>query len=64
MLDEFPGHDEPVREDAKSLYEEYENEASDLYITEDPNVIPHIRIDKSNLLLLGPTGVGKTYILE
>ncbi|KAK0706591.1 P-loop containing nucleoside triphosphate hydrolase protein [Lasiosphaeria miniovina] len=25
---------------------------------------PHVKIDKSNLLLLGPTGVGKTYILE
>ncbi|KAH7149748.1 P-loop containing nucleoside triphosphate hydrolase protein [Dactylonectria estremocensis] len=24
----------------------------------------HVKIDKSNLLLIGPTGVGKTYILE
>lgn len=24
----------------------------------------HVKIDKSNLLLVGPTGVGKTYILE
>ncbi|PKS12245.1 hypothetical protein jhhlp_001545 [Lomentospora prolificans] len=28
------------------------------------NMPEHVKIDKSNLLLLGPTGVGKTYILE
>jgi ATP-dependent Clp protease ATP-binding subunit ClpX len=31
---------------------------------EDPNIPHHVKIDKSNLLLLGPTGVGKTYVLE
>jgi len=30
----------------------------------DTNMPEHVKIDKSNLLLLGPTGVGKTYILE
>ncbi|OAA67322.1 ATPase AAA-2 [Niveomyces insectorum RCEF 264] len=34
------------------------------YVPEDPNLPQRVRIDKSNLLLLGPTGVGKTYILE
>lgn len=60
--DDFPGHSESVRQ---------LNEADDdlgsldhLYIDEDPSIPQHIKIDKSNLLLMGPTGVGKTYILE
>lgn len=32
--------------------------------TLETNLPEHVKIDKSNLLLLGPTGVGKTYILE
>ncbi|KAG5965868.1 hypothetical protein E4U58_002681 [Claviceps cyperi] len=35
-----------------------------LDIPEDPSEPDHVKIDKSNLLLIGPTGVGKTYILE
>jgi ATP-dependent Clp protease ATP-binding subunit ClpX len=35
-----------------------------LDIPEDPAAAEHVKIDKSNLLLIGPTGVGKTYILE
>ena len=31
---------------------------------EDKGVPEHVKIDKSNILLIGPTGVGKTYILE
>ncbi|KAJ4307056.1 ATP-binding protein [Collariella sp. IMI 366227] len=34
------------------------------YIPEDFTAPEHVKIDKSNLLLIGPTGVGKTYILE
>ncbi|KAI8960867.1 P-loop containing nucleoside triphosphate hydrolase protein [Daldinia sp. FL1419] len=36
----------------------------DFYIPEDTSRTPPVKIDKSNLLLIGPTGVGKTYILE
>jgi ATP-dependent Clp protease ATP-binding subunit ClpX len=36
----------------------------DFYVPEDTATPQHVKIDKSNLLLLGPTGVGKTYILE
>lgn len=62
-LDEFPWHNESAR----PLHEasEYEDDPLDhLYIPEDPSVPNHVKIDKSNLLLIGPTGVGKTYILE
>ncbi|SPQ27440.1 090e1e70-ab4f-49fd-9a42-a50519227366 [Thermothielavioides terrestris] len=38
--------------------------ADDFYIPEDASTPEHVKIDKSNLLLIGPTGVGKTYILE
>lgn len=31
---------------------------------EDKGIPEHVKIDKSNILLIGPTGVGKTYILE
>ena len=62
-IDEFPGHTESVRE----LYEsdKYETPSLDhLYIPEDQSANEPVKIDKSNLLLIGPTGVGKTYILE
>ncbi|KAK8148146.1 hypothetical protein G3M48_000308 [Beauveria asiatica] len=61
--DEFPGHTESVRE----LYESDKYEAPSLdhlYIPEDQASNDPVKIDKSNLLLIGPTGVGKTYILE
>ncbi|KOS18596.1 Mitochondrial clpX-like chaperone MCX1 [Escovopsis weberi] len=35
-----------------------------LYRPEDSNAPHHVQIGKSNLLVVGPTGVGKTYILE
>lgn len=63
ILDEFPGHAESVRE----LYEsdKYDTSSLDhLYIPEDKSAQEPVKIDKSNLLLIGPTGVGKTYILE
>lgn len=61
--DEFPGHSESVR----GLHDshEFDDDPMDhLYVTEDITVPEHVKIDKSNLLLIGPTGVGKTYILE
>jgi ATP-dependent Clp protease ATP-binding subunit ClpX len=61
--DDFPGHSESVRQ----LHETdtYESEPIDhLYTSPDQIVPERVRIDKSNLLLVGPTGVGKTYILE
>jgi ATP-dependent Clp protease ATP-binding subunit ClpX len=43
----------------------YEEASLDhLYAAEDPTFPDLVKIDKSNLLLIGPTGVGKTYILE
>ncbi|KJZ78862.1 hypothetical protein HIM_01635 [Hirsutella minnesotensis 3608] len=61
--DDFPGHHESVR----PLYEidDFEDHALDhLYAPEDTSGPVPVKIDKSNLLLIGPTGVGKTYILE
>ncbi|KAF7546037.1 hypothetical protein G7Z17_g8719 [Cylindrodendrum hubeiense] len=63
LQDEFPGHSESVRQ----LHDnhEIEEDALDLlYHPDDPAATEHVKIDKSNLLLIGPTGVGKTYILE
>lgn len=63
MTDEFPGHHESVRQ----WYETHGSEEDVLdhsSISEDHPLPEHVRIDKSNLLLIGPTGVGKTYILE
>ncbi|EGS23913.1 uncharacterized protein CTHT_0006220 [Thermochaetoides thermophila DSM 1495] len=43
----------------------FEPLANDYYAApEDFSPTEHVKIDKSNLLLIGPTGVGKTYILE
>ncbi|KAH7259768.1 P-loop containing nucleoside triphosphate hydrolase protein [Fusarium redolens] len=63
LEDEFPGHNESVR----GLHDnhEFDDDPMDhLYVAEDITVPDHVKIDKSNLLLVGPTGVGKTYILE
>ncbi|PHH80530.1 hypothetical protein CDD83_3683 [Cordyceps sp. RAO-2017] len=61
--DGFPDHSNSVR-----LQREQNNTESHsldhLYIPEDYSKPSHVKIDKSNLLLVGPTGVGKTYILE
>jgi ATP-dependent Clp protease ATP-binding subunit ClpX len=58
--DEFPGHIESVSRIGANSQEPVD----DFYIPEDVTVPQHVKIDKSNLLLIGPTGVGKTYILE
>jgi ATP-dependent Clp protease ATP-binding subunit ClpX len=61
--DEFPGHNESVRH-THTHWRHREQEEDDFYIPEDSTVSEPVKIDKSNLLLIGPTGVGKTYILE
>ncbi|KAK0673450.1 P-loop containing nucleoside triphosphate hydrolase protein [Cercophora samala] len=63
--DEFPGHHESVRATHNEVLEDpFEPPSDNFYIQEDLTVPNHVKIDKSNLLLIGPTGVGKTYILE
>ncbi|KAF5228734.1 hypothetical protein FANTH_14408 [Fusarium anthophilum] len=63
LKDEFPGHNESVR--ALHDNHEFDDDPMDhLYVAEDITIPDHVKIDKSNLLLVGPTGVGKTYILE
>lgn len=62
--DEFPGHSDAVRGTHQAPEEAHSAPQDSFYVPEDANVPQHVRIDKSNLLLIGPTGVGKTYILE
>ncbi|KAH9898671.1 ATP-dependent Clp protease [Xylariomycetidae sp. FL2044] len=59
--DDYPGHHESLQH--MRAWQHIEHDA-DFYIPEDPSRTPPVKIDKSNLLLIGPTGVGKTYILE
>jgi ATP-dependent Clp protease ATP-binding subunit ClpX len=58
--EEFTGRSEVARGTAT----EPPGSVDSFYITEDVAIPEHVKIDKSNLLLIGPTGVGKTYILE
>ena len=61
--DEFPGHHESERQLHES--QDFDDDAiNHLYEPEDTSVPQRVKIDKSNILLIGPTGVGKTYILE
>ncbi|KAL2179986.1 P-loop containing nucleoside triphosphate hydrolase protein [Thermothelomyces heterothallicus CBS 202.75] len=62
--DEYLGHHEAVRGTHQMPDSPYEPSADDFYIPEDLSPPDRVKIDKSNLLLIGPTGVGKTYILE
>ncbi|KAI0484535.1 ATP-dependent Clp protease [Xylariaceae sp. FL0804] len=63
--DEFPGHTDSVQHMHQAWQRAYGRErGADYYIPEDASYSPPVKIDKSNLLLIGPTGVGKTYILE
>ncbi|KAJ2967300.1 hypothetical protein NUW58_g10488 [Xylaria curta] len=61
--DEYPGHHDSVQ-NMHQTWERPEPKVVDFYIPEEPNREPPVKIDKSNILLIGPTGVGKTYILE
>ncbi|KAI2617471.1 P-loop containing nucleoside triphosphate hydrolase protein [Hypoxylon sp. NC1633] len=60
--DEFPGHNDSIQ----NMHQAWQHgeQRVDFYIPEDESRTPSVKIDKSNLLLIGPTGVGKTYILE
>ncbi|KAF4838358.1 ATP-dependent clpX-like chaperone [Colletotrichum siamense] len=60
--DEFPGHAESVQHMDEGYSSPTGFDGS--YLVEEPTTPPQVKIDKSNLLLIGPTGVGKTYILE
>ncbi|XDG02818.1 hypothetical protein ABKA04_002433 [Annulohypoxylon sp. FPYF3050] len=60
--DEFPGHNDSIRQMHQAW--QHAEQKAEFYIPEDTSRTPLVKIDKSNLLLLGPTGVGKTYILE
>lgn len=60
--DEFPGHNDSIHSMHQAL-QRVEHKV-DFYLPEDTSRAPIVKIDKSNLLLIGPTGVGKTYILE
>lgn len=70
--DEFPGHNGSVRhthpetawEQQQQQQQQHREQEAEFYITEDTSRPQPVKIDKSNLLLVGPTGVGKTYILE
>lgn len=62
--DEFPGHHESVRATHQIPEGLFDPPPDDFYVHKDFSTPEHVRIDKSNLLLIGPTGVGKTYILE
>ncbi|KAI2641982.1 P-loop containing nucleoside triphosphate hydrolase protein [Xylaria nigripes] len=45
-------------------WQQSEQHVPEFYVPEDVHHPVPVQIDKSNILLLGPTGVGKTYILE
>ncbi|PMD38747.1 hypothetical protein L207DRAFT_567116 [Hyaloscypha variabilis F] len=57
---EYPGHIETVDLNASMRPLDPEPELGSKPLDDDPKTI----IEKSNLLLLGPSGVGKTYILS
>lgn len=65
LEDEYPGHSDSVRAAHELPEVPAPNTAEVLFLREEASAVPpHVKIDKSNLLLIGPTGVGKTYILE
>ncbi|KAI1278637.1 P-loop containing nucleoside triphosphate hydrolase protein [Xylaria sp. FL0933] len=61
--DDYPGHHESIQH-MHNTWVRPEQDVVDFYIPEDMDRQPPVKIDKSNILLIGPTGVGKTYILE
>lgn len=60
--DEVPGQSTSARQASELASEASFN--APIFKPEEPAVAEHIKIDKSNILVIGPTGVGKTYILE
>ncbi|TGJ81317.1 hypothetical protein E0Z10_g7432 [Xylaria hypoxylon] len=61
--DDYPRHRDSMQT-MNQTWARSEQNATEFYIPEDMNRQPPVKIDKSNILLIGPTGVGKTYILE
>ncbi|KAI1734887.1 P-loop containing nucleoside triphosphate hydrolase protein [Xylaria scruposa] len=61
--DEYPGHHESIQH-MHQAWVRPEQSVAEYYIPEDLTHQTPVKIDKSNILLIGPTGVGKTYILE
>ncbi|KAI1109224.1 P-loop containing nucleoside triphosphate hydrolase protein [Nemania sp. NC0429] len=59
---DYTGHD--FAERMHQRWQHSERSTVEFYTPEDINHQPPVKIDKSNILLIGPTGVGKTYILE
>ena len=65
LEDEYPGQSDSVRSAHELPDGPTPRAAEELFLREDAAAVPpHVKIDKSNILLIGPTGVGKTYILE
>lgn len=62
LEDEVPGQSSSARQASELASEASFN--APIFKPEEPAVAEHIKIDKSNILVIGPTGVGKTYILE
>ncbi|KAL6787005.1 P-loop containing nucleoside triphosphate hydrolase protein [Trichoderma sp. SZMC 28012] len=62
LEDEVPGQSTSARQASELASEANFN--APIFKPEEPAVAEHIKIDKSNILVIGPTGVGKTYILE
>lgn len=61
--DVYPGrHD--FTQHMPQAWEHSEQNTVEFHTPEDIDHEPPVKIDKSNILLIGPTGVGKTYILE
>ncbi|KAM0328467.1 hypothetical protein ACHAQA_004874 [Verticillium albo-atrum] len=60
--DDYPGHFESVEHFNEDR--EPRTPVDDLNIAEEPSGPLSVKIDKSNLLVMGNTGTGKTYILE
>ncbi|KAI8625887.1 ATP-dependent Clp protease [Xylariaceae sp. FL1651] len=59
---DYPGHHDSIQQ----MHQAWQQSEQDVgfYIPEDADRQSSVKIDKSNILLIGPTGVGKTYILE
>lgn len=61
--DNYPGQYD-FTERMRQAWQQPEQSTVEFYTPEDIDHQPPVKIDKSNILLIGPTGVGKTYILE
>lgn len=62
--DAFVTHNDFTQHIHQPWQQQKSEQTVEFYIPEDADRQPAVKIDKSNILLIGPTGVGKTYILE